>query len=48
MAETLLSNEFLIPAPRSEQDSRPRLIEKLIVCLHLKLTLIFAPIYFGG
>jgi LuxR family maltose regulon positive regulatory protein len=47
MTETLLTIKYFIPAARSKQVSRPRLIAKLNDGLHRKLTLISAPAGFG-
>ena len=47
MSELLLSTKLFVPAPRSEQISRPRLLEELKDGLGRKLTLVSAPAGFG-
>ena len=47
MAEPLLLTKLYIPPPRLNVVSRPRLIERLNVGMHRKLTLISAPAGFG-
>ena len=47
MSRPLLTTKLYIPPPRPNLVPRPRLIERLNVGLHRKLTLISAPAGFG-
>jgi len=47
MSTPLLTTKLYVPSIRPELVSRPRLIERLDVGLHRKLTLISAPAGFG-